>query len=224
MKRVRVVWVVGLAVPLTIMAAVLASNFVGGEKKIERHIDAAYALDDPRFARELGVLLGPPFVEGNLAHVLRNGDEIFPSMLASIRGARESITFETYIYWSGDIGRAFADALSERSRAGVKVHVLLDWVGSAKMEQSMLDEMSAAGVQIRKFHPPHWSHLGRLNNRTHRKLLWWTVAWVSLAAWASPRNGPGRHRIRRTGATRTFGSRGPWSPNSRPCSSTTGSR
>ena len=171
MKRVRVVWVVGLAVPLTIMAAVLASNFVGGEKKIERHIDAAYALDDPRFARELGVLLGPPFVEGNLAHVLRNGDEIFPSMLASIRGARESITFETYIYWSGDIGRAFADALSERSRAGVKVHVLLDWVGSAKMEQSMLDEMSAAGVQIRKFHPPHWSHLGRLNNRTHRKLL-----------------------------------------------------
>ena len=51
------------------------------------------------------------------------------------------------------------------------MHVLLDWVGSAKIEDSLIAEMTAAGVQIRKFHPPHWSNLGRMNNRTHRKLL-----------------------------------------------------
>lgn len=85
--------------------------------------------------------------------------------------ARVSITFETYIYWSGDIGQAFADALAERARQGVKVHVLLDWVGSAKMDDSLLAVLTRAGVQVRRFHPPHWSHLGRLNNRTHRKLL-----------------------------------------------------
>ena len=55
-------------------------------------------------------------------------------MLAAIRGARKTITFETYIYWSGDIAPQFADALAERARQGVKVHVLLDWVGSAKMD------------------------------------------------------------------------------------------
>ena len=69
---------------------------------------------------------------GNRFQELRNGDEIFPSMLAAIRGARKSITFETYIYWSGDIGKNFADALSERARAGVKVHVLIDWLGSRR--------------------------------------------------------------------------------------------
>jgi cardiolipin synthase len=53
----------------------------------------------------------------------------------------------------------------------VAVHVLLDWVGSSKMEDALLDEMKAAGVQVLKYHPPHWAHLGRLNNRTHRKLL-----------------------------------------------------
>jgi cardiolipin synthase len=53
----------------------------------------------------------------------------------------------------------------------VKVHVLLDWVGSAKMDEHLMSVLSAAGVQVRKFHPPHWSHLGRFNNRTHRKLL-----------------------------------------------------
>jgi cardiolipin synthase len=92
-------------------------------------------------------------------------------MLAAIRSAKVSITFETYIYWSGDIGRAFADALAERARRGVKVHVLLDWVGSAPMDDELVAVMTRAGVQVRRFHPPHWSHLGRMNNRTHRKLL-----------------------------------------------------
>lgn len=163
--------VAGAAGGLALVGAVVVSNFLGGEKKIERRIARLYPLDDPRFLDELGVLLGPPFLDGTQVRALHNGDEIFPPMLAAIRGARRSITFETYIYWAGDIGQAFAQALAERSRAGVKVHVLLDWVGSARMDPSLLSTLSAAGVQVRQFHPPHWSHLGRLNNRTHRKLL-----------------------------------------------------
>lgn len=158
-------------VGLTLLVVFVAFNLKSGEKKIERRIERLYSLEDPRFAHELGVLLGPPFVEGNRNKVLRNGDEIFPAMLAAIRSGKTSINFETYIYWSGAIGQEFADALAERARQGVKVHVLLDWVGSAKVEKNIIDKMEAAGVQIRKFHPPHWSHLGRLNNRTHRKLL-----------------------------------------------------
>ena len=116
-------------------------------------------------------MLGPPVVGGNRYRVLLNGDEIFPAMLAAIRGARQTITFESYMYWSGDIGREFAAALAERARAGVKVHVLLDWVGSAKMDEALVAEIANAGAQVRRDHPPSWTHLGRLNNRTHRKLL-----------------------------------------------------
>ena len=153
------------------LAILLVSNFVGGETKVERRIERLYTLDDPRFMHELGVLLGPPFLQGTKVRALLNGDQIFPPMLAAIRGARVSITFETYIYWSGDIGREFAEALSQQARQGVKVHVLLDWLGSAKMDDSLLDLMTRAGVQVQRFHPPHWSHLARMNNRTHRKLL-----------------------------------------------------
>ncbi|MBC7548968.1 MAG: cardiolipin synthase B, partial [Polaromonas sp.] len=110
-------------------------------------------------------------VPGNAVTALLNGDEIFPPMLKAIQSAQRSITFETYIYWSGDIGKRFADALSDRARAGVKVYVLLDWVGSAKIEESYLQSMQAAGVKIQKFHQPKWYDLARLNNRTHRKLL-----------------------------------------------------
>ncbi len=163
--------VASAATALALAGGVLVSNFIGGEKKIERRIERLYGLDDPRFMHELGVLLGPPFLHGTRAQALLNGDQIFPPMLAAIRSAKRSITFETYIYWSGDIGREFAEALAERARQGVKVHVLLDWVGSAKMDESLVETLSSAGVQVHQFHPPHWSHLGRLNNRTHRKLL-----------------------------------------------------
>ncbi|MET0541161.1 MAG: phospholipase D-like domain-containing protein [Variovorax sp.] len=156
---------------LTVAATVLALNFTTGEKKIEEQVEHRYAVHDAQFQRSLGVLLGPPIMEGNKFEAFHNGDRIFPPMLDAIGNAKESITFETYIYWSGDIGRAFADALTERAKAGVKVHILLDWVGSAKIDQKFLDEMQRAGVQIQKFHKPDWYNVARLNNRTHRKLL-----------------------------------------------------
>ena len=164
-------FLMSIVASLCLVVGLLITNFVGGEAKIERRIERLYALEDPRFLHELGVLLGPPFLPGTKVRALLNGDEIFPPMLAAIRNAQVSITFETYIYWSGDIGREVAGALAERARRGVKVHVLLDWVGSAKMDASLLDELAQAGVQVRRFHPPHWSQLGRMNNRTHRKLL-----------------------------------------------------
>jgi len=162
---------VAVAVVLTLVAVLLAVNLLGGETKIERRLERLYSVEHPQFARDLGFLLGPQVVGGNRYRVLLNGDAIFPAMLSAIRSAKQSITFETYIYWSGDIGRAFADALSERARAGVRTHVLLDWLGSVKMDEAMVEEMKRAGVQVQRFHPPHWTHMSRFNNRTHRKIL-----------------------------------------------------
>jgi cardiolipin synthase len=154
-----------------VVITVIAMNFVTGEKEIQRSLEHRYAVDDPQFVRELGILLGPAIVAGNRIENLENGAEIFPAMLAAVKGAKQTISFETYIYWSGAVGKQFAEALEERARAGVKVHVLIDWVGSQKMEDSLVDEMKAAGIEVQLYHPLHWYNLGRMNNRTHRKLL-----------------------------------------------------
>jgi cardiolipin synthase len=119
----------------------------------------------------MGIALGPSIVKGNEVIALLNGDEIFPAMLRDIRGARKTITLETYIYWSGQIGQKFANALAERSRAGIKVHVLVDWAGSDKLDDALVKEMKQAGVAFQKFRPLRWYNLGRVNNRTHRKLM-----------------------------------------------------
>ena len=170
-KTGRTLRIVLLTFVATAALVLFALNFTAGEKKVQHQIPRLYTSASPQFERAMGSLLGPGILPGNEVKELINGDQIFPPMLAAIRSAQKSVTFETYIYWSGDIGKQFADALAERARAGVAVHVLLDWVGSAKMEESYLAEMKEAGVLVEKFHKPHWYNLARLNNRTHRKLL-----------------------------------------------------
>lgn len=163
------VWLIVLG---TIVAVILFLNlFSPGEKKLKHQPEHRYPTRDPQFARVMGSLLGPSFVDGNSVTGMYNGDQIFPAMLEAIRSAKRTITFETYIYWSGHIGREFASALSDRARGGVKVHVLIDWVGGIRMDHKLLEDMKSAGVELCRYHPLHWYTLARINNRTHRKLL-----------------------------------------------------
>lgn len=165
----RVLWVV--AALFTVVLLTLVAVNLASATPVERRIEHSYSVSAPEFARSMSMLLGPALLPGNRIETLLNGDEIFPAMLAGIRSANQSITFETYIYWSGEIGKEFADALSERARAGVEVSVLVDWVGAAKMDSERLAEMEQAGVQIEKYRPLSWYSLARMSHRTHRKLL-----------------------------------------------------
>ena len=169
--RTKPVVTVLITCALTLFAGFVFLNLAPGEKKIEQQLTRNYDVADPQFRRSMDVLLGPPMLEGNKVEVLLNGDQIFPSMLAAIRGAKQTITFETYIYWSETIGQEFADALIERAKAGVRVHVMLDFIGSIKMDDAAMDAMRAAGIELQRYHKPVWWKLTRLNNRTHRKLL-----------------------------------------------------
>jgi cardiolipin synthase len=116
-------------------------------------------------------LLGIPATEGNRITVLRNGDEIFPAMLGSIRAAERSIDFLTFVYWTGDIARELAEALAERAAAGVRVRVLLDAVGGARMDRELVHTMRRSGVLVEWFRKPWRISPAKQNHRTHRKLL-----------------------------------------------------
>jgi cardiolipin synthase len=124
-----------------------------------------------RVRRTLEGVIGVPATEGNQIDVLRNGREIFPAMLDAIGNAQHTIDLLTFVYWEGDVGTEFANALAERARAGVRVRVLLDAVGAQSMERSLCTMMEDAGVQVRWFRPLHRARLGRVNHRTHRKVL-----------------------------------------------------
>jgi cardiolipin synthase len=112
----------------------------------------------------------PAVVSGNRVKELINGDEIFPAMLLAVEEAKSSISFETYIYWSGSIGAEFSHAFSAAARRGVEVKVLLDSVGG-DLTREQLQEMRLAGVDVCRYNPLRWANIGHLNNRTHRKLM-----------------------------------------------------
>lgn len=123
---------------------------------------------DQAFSRAAGA----PLVGGNRVRLLRDGREHYPAFLDAIAGARRCIHLESYIINDDRIGRIFAEALTDRARAGVRVRVLCDWVGTVgKASRRFWRYLRDAGVEVRFFNPPHLvSPLGWMA-RDHRKLL-----------------------------------------------------
>ena len=134
-------------------------------------LDHEFSIDAPEFLGTITGASGSPLLPGNTLELLNNGNAFYPPMLAAIEGARASITIEAYIFWAGDIGRAFADALAERARSGRHVKILLDAIGSSSIGPEILDVLTRGGCHVAWYNRIHWYTLGRFNNRTHRKSL-----------------------------------------------------
>jgi cardiolipin synthase A/B len=134
-------------------------------------MNAAATGRTPEIRRTLEGIIGVPMTEGNEISILRNGDEIFPAMLEAIANAEHTIDFLTFVYWKGEIGTRFADALSERARAGVRVRLLLDGWGCQPIDRPLVEQMDAAGVQVRWFRPLKSFEPNKMDHRTHRKVV-----------------------------------------------------
>lgn len=157
---------------LAVLAIAWAAYYWFARKPIRQEIKASYSVADADFRRSINGLLGAPFTEGNRVQTLINGDEIFSSMLESIRSAQKTITLETYIWSQGKVCDEFRDALREKSKAGVKVHIVVDGMGSFRLKQKDIDLLQEAGVRIYKFNRSQWYKVNfQINHRTHRKIL-----------------------------------------------------
>jgi cardiolipin synthase len=140
------------------------------------HTQPHYRLPDlritePSFRATLVGYTSGAVLGGNKVDVLLNGDEIFPARLAVIRSARKSITFAQYVFEEGAPASETAEALAERCRAGVKVHVLIDAVGSLMMPAQYRDTLTEAGCQVALYRPLTPWTFDRANFRNHRRIL-----------------------------------------------------
>jgi cardiolipin synthase A/B len=103
--------------------------------------------------------------------VLTNGEVFYQAELQAIRAAKKSITLEAYIFQKGRVTKEFVQALAERARAGVKVNLVLDAIGSFATWNSYFADLTEAGGQVSWYHGFRWHQLPRLNSRTHREIL-----------------------------------------------------
>jgi cardiolipin synthase A/B len=140
---------------------------------------------------------GAPLVLGNRVSILEDADGNYPVWLEAIAAARERVYLEQYIFEEDDVGRAFADVLAERARAGVRVRVIRDWLGTRSgASRGFWRKLEAAGVDLRCFNPLHLASPFGWVTRDHRKMIAvdGRVAFVTgLCISARWRGHPARH-------------------------------
>ncbi len=105
--------------------------------------------------------------------VLVGGAACFDALLEAVAGATHHLHVEYYIFEPDGIGTRLRDALVERAKAGVRVRLLLDAIGSAALNRRFLAPLHDAGVEVAWFHPARlrWLWRPRMNLRNHRKLV-----------------------------------------------------
>jgi cardiolipin synthase len=97
--------------------------------------------------------LGARTVGAHEVTLLRNGRELFPSMLDELADAKKTVALEMYWIEDDDVGRTFRAALAECAARGVDVRVVVDGFGSAKLPRDFFDVARRAGVRVRTFRP-----------------------------------------------------------------------
>jgi cardiolipin synthase len=154
-----------------IALGVLAGFLMLAQDQETLKIHSARAAEDPDHGAYVAALVGSAMTTGNRYDVLTNGDQIFPAMLDAIRGAKRRISFESYIYDSGQMAEQFTVALEEAARRGVRVNIVIDSVGASSIDSEHLQRLERAGCRVAQFNTPRWYSLEELNYRTHRKVL-----------------------------------------------------
>jgi cardiolipin synthase len=156
---------------LLIGLIVLAVGLLIAQDQETLRIRSPLSTEDPRFPAYLANLLGHRLTSNDSYVVRTNGEQAFPAMLAAIEHAKKRVALETYIYEAGDVGTQFTDALEAAGRRGVRVHIVLDSLGSKKMSDEDEKRLEAAGAKIKWVNPIVSFQIEEANYRTHRKAL-----------------------------------------------------
>ncbi|HXN15350.1 MAG TPA: phospholipase D-like domain-containing protein [Usitatibacter sp.] len=128
-------------------------------------------IDSARFVNFLSAIVNARLFYARGVEVLSSGEAIYAAQLEAIRGAKQSVHLEVYLFLRGTIGDQMLEALSERARSGVAVRLVVDRVGSLSTPTRYFDTLKNCGGQVRWYQPIAWYTLKRFNNRTHRDLL-----------------------------------------------------
>jgi len=132
-------------------------------------VDCEVASD--RFLCLLGAATDAQVHRNSTMQVFMGGEAFYAAELEAVRAAKQSIHIERFIFHPSDIADRYLDALCERAKAGVKVRLVVDWVGSFVTKDKYLDRLRQAGGQVAWYQPFRWYTFRRFNNRTHRELV-----------------------------------------------------
>ena len=132
-------------------------------------VDCDVASD--RFLCLLGAATDAQVHRNSNMEIFVGGDAFYAAELEAVRAAKQSIHIERFIFHPSEIGDRYLDALCERAKAGVKVRLVVDWIGCFVTPDKYFNRLREAGGQVGWYQPFRWYTFKRFNNRTHRELV-----------------------------------------------------
>ncbi|MEL1135939.1 cardiolipin synthase [Desulfitobacterium sp. THU1] len=113
-----------------------------------------------------------PLSGNNSAQILINGQGKFEALIKDLECAQDHIHMEYYIYHNDEIGGTIQKILISKARAGIRVRLILDGLGSKSLPKPFVKELRTAGIEFAWFLPLRFPQLfATLNYRNHRKLV-----------------------------------------------------
>jgi cardiolipin synthase len=156
---------------LLVAAMVIAGGLLIAQDQETVRVRTSLGTTDPRFTDYLARLVGAPLTSGDSYIVHTDGDNAFPAMLSAIHGARYRVSFETYVYNSGEVAEQFTAAFEAAARRGVEVRIVLDAIGAQDHDAEHVERLERAGCEVALFNTLTSYSIEELNYRTHRKSL-----------------------------------------------------
>jgi cardiolipin synthase A/B len=156
---------------MTAMAVVILTGLFARGVRYKVQTPEPSSLESDRFLHTLEALTDSKVNRATSLEVLTNGENFYRAELEVIRGAERSVNLEAYIFSRGEVARQYVEALTEKARAGVRVNLLLDALGSAGVSDGAFASLTEAGGHLSWYHDFRFANLVRLNNRSHRELL-----------------------------------------------------
>jgi cardiolipin synthase A/B len=164
-------FIIVAAIAIGIQSLILFLAFFGPDLPYRIKQAPEAPLDSDDFLSLLAVLTDSQAHKSNELEVLTNGNNFYEAELAAIRTAEYTINLEAYIFHRGEIAKRFLYALLERAQSGVKVKLIIDYIGSFSLFKRYLKELIRAGGRVEWYHSLRPALLPQINNRTHRELL-----------------------------------------------------
>ena len=110
----------------------------------------------------------------------------YEAELQAMREARHSINIEAYIFHKGKVTDDTLRVLLERAKAGVRINLVMDALGSLSTRKRYFKHLKEAGGHVEWYHPLRLHKWFVSNNRTHREItiVDGTTAFVGGAGYA----------------------------------------
>lgn len=153
-------------------------------RKYRRRLRKKLLILSARLTRLFSKASRPLVSYGNKTTFIKSGSQAFDTLLGLIHNSKYYILLEYYIFKDDKYGKTIADALIEKSKQGVKIYLIYDYIGCRDVKKDFFSALETGGINVLPFNPIKlFSNPLKWDRRDHRKLAIFDGSKAIVSGW-----------------------------------------